>query len=170
MSGKREAGQAALELSVVLPIALALLIGLVDMGRVVWANDAISNAAAEAARFAIVRGGASSNPCPVGPPSGSAIVPAPSVSCPHPSPSKQAILDRARERAWAVGGTVRAQACYGMGCRGDQDIPGATNARGTSVTVTVTADLSLVSTAFLGAIVGRHTFTLSASSTMPVNH
>jgi hypothetical protein len=170
MRRRREAGQASLELAIVLPMAMALLIGMFDIGRVVWANDVASSAAAEAVRFAIVRGGSISNPCPVGPPGGSAIVPPPSSTCPYPSPSKQAIVDRARERAWAVGGTIGVQVCYGAGCRGDGDAAGATNARGTPVTVTVSTDLSLVSTAFLGAILGRQTFPVHASSTLPVNN
>ena len=60
----------------VIPIFVLLLVGTFDLGHVVWANDALSSAAREAARYAIVHGGSSSTACPVGPPADSAIVPA----------------------------------------------------------------------------------------------
>jgi len=154
------------EFTIVMPLAMALLVGLFDLGRVVWANDVVASAAAEAVRFAIVRGGSFSTLCPVGPAAGTATIPAPSGSCPYPSPSKQSIVNQAITKAWAVGGTVRAQACYGVGCTGDTDIAGATNARGQSVTVTVTADLALV----VPALLGDTRFTVTTTSTMLVDH
>ncbi|MEO7117701.1 MAG: TadE family protein [Candidatus Limnocylindrales bacterium] len=53
----RDRGQALVEFALVLPILATLLFGLLDVGRVVWAQDSISNAAREGARFAIVHGG-----------------------------------------------------------------------------------------------------------------
>ena len=163
---RSERGQSAAEFAMILPIAMALMLGLFDIGRIVWAADGVAHAAAEAARFAIVRGGSASNPCPVGPAAGEATVPAPSASCPFPSPSKQAIVQRALGRAWAVGGSVRVQVCYGQGCSGTTDVAGVTNARGTPVTVTVSADLGLVASALLNA----GPFTVTGTSTMIVNH
>lgn len=160
-------GQSLVEFALILPILVMLLMGVFDIGRVVWANDALSSAAREAARFAIVHGGAKSNPCPVGPPDlPDTVVPAASASCPYPSPSKQSIIDVANKFAIAAGRDVTAQVCYGAGCSGDTDIAGATNRRGTPVTVTVTSSVDMTA----AGIVGWRTFTVSSSSTMLVNN
>jgi Flp pilus assembly protein TadG len=53
----RQLGQSLVEFALVLPIFLAILIGMVDIGRAVWANNAVANAAREAARWAVVHGG-----------------------------------------------------------------------------------------------------------------
>jgi hypothetical protein len=146
---------------------MMLLMGVLDIGRVVWANDSMGNAAREAARFAIVHGGAKSNPCPVGPPDlPDTVVPAASASCPNPSPSKQSIIDMARQFAIASGRDVTVAVCYGTGCSGNIDAPGATNRRGTPVTVTVTSNVDMSAT----GIIGWRTFGVSSSSTMLVNH
>jgi hypothetical protein len=163
-------GQALVEFSVVLPIALILLVGLFDLGRVVWAADVTAHAASEAARFAIVRGSSTHSACPVGPPPGVIAIPPPSADCPHPSPSKQAIIDLALEAAATTGGAVGAQACYGSGCQGDTDVAGAVNSRGTELTVTVSADLDLVTTSILGSILGRSSFAVTNTATMQVNN
>jgi hypothetical protein len=160
------AGQTLVEFALVAPIFFALLLGMVDLGRVIWANNAIANGAREGARFAIVHGGSAANPCPVGPPGpDTQDIPA-SVTCPHPSPSKEAIRDVARGQAFAAGGDVVVQVCYGAGCSGDTDAAGATNVRGTPVTVTVISNLGLVT----GTLAGWPAFGLSSSSTMLVNH
>jgi Flp pilus assembly protein TadG len=159
-------GQSMVEFALVLPILVLLLAGFFDFGRVVLGNDALAHAAREAARYAIVHGGSSLNPCPVGPAGPEAVVPAASASCPFPSPSKESIRIEAREQAAAAGSDVTVQVCYGAGCVGDTDIPGATNARGTPVTVTVTSTVSMTA----GSIIGFTSFDVSNTSTMLVNH
>lgn len=160
------AGQTLVEFALVAPIFFALMFGMVDLGRVIWANNAIANGAREGARFAIVHGGSAANRCPVGPPGPETQDIVASVTCPHPSPSKEAIRDVARGMAFAAGGDVVVQVCYGAGCTGDTDAAGATNVRGTPVTVTVISNVGLMT----GALAGWPAFSLSSSSTMLVNH
>ena len=166
MRHRRTRGQALVEFALVIPVFLALLLGMIDLGRAVWAADSLASAAREAARFAIVHGGTASNPCPVGPPTVDTVIPAASVTCPHPSPSKEAIKAAAASAALAGGLDIVVTVCYGAGCSGDTDTPGATNARGTPVTVVISSRIPLTSAALLG--IGP--FNLSGSSTMLVNH
>jgi len=154
------------EFALVMPIIAVLLFGLLDVGRVVWALDSINTAAREGARFAIVHGGSPATACPVGPAAATANVPAASPSCPNPSPSKQAIKDIASGGAIAAGGAITVDVCYGDGCTGDTDVSGATNARGTLVTVRVHSTVSLV----LAALLRLGDFTLTGTSTMLVNN
>jgi hypothetical protein len=159
-------GQSMVEFALILPILVLLLAGFFDFGRVVLGNDALAHAAREAARYAIVHGGSSLNPCPVGPAGPEAVIPTASPACPFPSPSKESIRIEAREQAAAAGSDVTVQVCYGAGCTGDDDIPGATNVRGTPVTVTVTSTVGMTA----GSIIGFTSFDVSNSSTMLVNH
>ena len=169
MNRRREPrGQAIVEFAVTFPIFILLLISLFDLGHVVWINSAQSNAAREGVRLAIVHGGSDSTACPMGPPGPQTIIPSPSVSCPYPSPSKQAIKDEVSQWLIGVGGTTTVSVCYGdvTTCSGDVDYPGATNVRGSKVTVTVTTTTGLAAPSLLGL----GDFTLSATSTMLVNH
>ncbi len=173
MSTRRRSrrGQALVEFALVLPLFLALLIGAVDLGRAVWANDSLAAAAREAARFAIVHGGSATTKCPVGPPGPDAIIPPASASCQHPSPSKDGIRAVALGAAQAAGSDVTVTVCYGAGCSGDTDAVdasgrSATNVRGTPITVVVQGRVDMV----LPSIVGFRSFTLTGSSTMLVNH
>jgi hypothetical protein len=164
-------GQTLVEFGLLLPVLLMMLMGVFDIGRVVFANDMVSNAAREAARFAIVHGGSSITECPVGPPGPEAVIPAASPTCPYPSPSKEAIREVARSWAIAAGHSVVVEVCYGVACSGDTDeLDGdgdpATNERGTPVTVTVRSSVSMVMTALLGL----ENFDVISSSTMRVNH
>jgi Flp pilus assembly protein TadG len=159
-------GQTLVETALVLPVLVFLLAGFFDFGRVVLANDALSHAAREAARYAIVHGGSSANPCPVGPPAEDAVVPPASASCPHPSPSKESIYQEARQSGELGGLTVTVEVCYGEGCAGNTDAAGATNERGTPVTVTVRTTVQMVAAPLLGVA----SFDVSSSSTMLVNH
>jgi len=154
------------EFALVLPILVLLLVGFFDLGRVVLANDGLAHAAREAARFAVVHGGSPFNPCPAGPPGPETVIPTASVSCPHPSPSKESIRIEAREQAAAAGSTVIVEVCYGAGCVGDTDIVGATNVRGTPVTVTVHSTVTMSA----ASVIGFSSFDVSNSSTMLVNH
>ena len=159
-------GQALVETALILPIFLALMLGIVDMGRAVWATTSLASAAREAARFAIVHGGSANTPCPVGPAGTNTVIPVADASCPYPSPSKQSIVDAATAAAIAGGSNVTVAVCYGVGCTGNTNTAGATNDRGQSITVSVTSQVDLV----VPALLGRSSFTLSGSSTMVVNH
>lgn len=163
-------GQSLVEFALVFPLFLVILIGMVDVGRSIWANNSVANAAREAARYAIVHGGTKSNPCPVGPPvttgSNKTVIPAASTSCPYPSPSKEGIKEAARSYAIAAGFPVSVQVCYGSGCTGDTDITGATNARGTPVTVTVSGQVPML----VPKLVGINQIDVDATSTMLVSH
>ncbi len=159
-------GQALVEFALVIPMFLAMLFGIVDLGRVVWANNSLANAAREAARFAIVHGGSKVNACPVGPPVPSeTVIPAASASCPYPSPSREAVRDHARAVSNAAGTDLVVEVCYGESCVGDTDAIGATNGRGTPVTVTVKSRVPILT----GGLIGRGDFSVSGSSTMLVN-
>ena len=166
----RGAGQSLVEFALVLPLFLTILIGMVDVGRAIWANNVVANAAREAARYAIVHGGTSTNPCPVGPPvttgSNKTVIPAASTSCPYPSPSKEGIRDAARNFAIAAGFPVTIEVCYGLNCSGDTDISGATNARGTPITVRVTSQVPMI----VPKLVGINQLNIDATSSMLVSH
>ena len=162
-------GQAIVEFALTIPIFIVLLVAVFDLGHVVWANNALATAAREAARFAIVHGGSSTTECPVGPPvPGVTMVPGASEDCPFPSPSKQAVKNEALDWLIAVGGTPTVSVCYGVvsTCTGDTDAVGATNERGTPLTVTVRATVDLAAP----SLFGFDGFDLSANSTMLVNH
>jgi len=169
---RRGRGQSLAEFAIVLPVFLMLLFGTIDLGRGIWATDAATHAAAEAARFTIVHGGSAATGCPVGPPAATAIIPSASAACPYPSPSKQAIKDMATQAAIASGAGTEVHVCYGEGCGGatsdtwDTDVPGATNARGTLITVRVTVHVHLVT----GSLLHIPDFALTGTSTMVVNH
>jgi hypothetical protein len=164
-------GQALVEFALVVPIFLVMLMGVVDIGRAIWAQNSLAAAAREGARFAIVHGGSTNTACPVGPPGPFAVIPTASSSCPYPSPSKQAIKDAVIANAVAGGGNLTVTVCYGFNCSGDTDTldalgATATDARGVPVTVAATSRVNLVMPALLGA----SGFGISGSSTMVVNH
>ncbi|HEY5486532.1 MAG TPA: TadE/TadG family type IV pilus assembly protein [Candidatus Limnocylindrales bacterium] len=173
---RRGTGQALVEFALVLPLFLFLVFGTIDLGRGVWAMDAASHAASEAARFAIVHGGSNTDTCPVGPlpPGWSGTV---AASCSHPSPSKQSIYDVATTSAIASGGAATVTACYAnpsslvvanQTCVGDTDSPAPDgyNTRGMSVTVKVTVHVRI----FTGALLGVNNFDVSSTATMVVNN
>jgi hypothetical protein len=163
----RTAGQALVETALVMPIFLMLLMGIVDLGRAVWATTSLASAAREATRFAIVHGGSAYSSCPVGPPGLDSPTVTASPACPYPSPSKQSIVDAARTAAIAGGSNVSVSVCYGDGCSGNTDVPTTgNNARGQTVTVVVSSTVNLV----VPALLGQSAFNLSGSSTMVVNH
>jgi hypothetical protein len=171
-----ERGQSIVEMALVLPIFILVLVAIFDLGHVVWANDQLSNAAREAARFAIVHGGSESTACPVGPPVDPAVPPP--TNCPIPvSPSKQAIRDAASNWARSAGLTVTTWVCYWdadpmpdvAACDAADDSvdtdPG-NNARGQKVSVMVTASVALAVPSFFG----MGSINVSSTSTMLVNH
>jgi hypothetical protein len=163
--GRRgQRGQGLTEFALVAPIFLAMIFGIVDLGRVVWANNSLAGAAREAARYASVHGGSVTTACPSGPMPTGVVPPAASVSCPFPSPSKRAVMDVVRAHAVAGGAPLVVQVCYGLNCTGTTDT--GSNKRGSPVTVRVTGTIDLVTTSLLGL----GAFTVSGSSTMLVNH
>jgi Flp pilus assembly protein TadG len=174
-------GQGLAEFALVLPVFLAMLIGMVDLGRAVWANNSVATAAREAARFASVHGGScedltstgctSSNYCPVGPAVSTAAIPAASSACPYPSNSKQSIYDTANGYAIAGGTSTTVTACYfnpstTTSCTGNTDGSGGNNARGMAVTVVVSSQVPMI----LGSFLGVGTVNVSGTSTMLINH
>jgi len=189
---KRAGGQGLVEFALVLPVFMVMLIGMVDLGRAIWANNSVANAAREAARFASVHGGScedltgsvcsSSNYCPVGPAAAGSAVPSVSVSCPYPSPSKQSIYNTATGYLVGGGSSTTVTACYWVpstltntdgssrlaatsSCSGNTDTA-STNARGAAVTVFVSTQVPMI----LGSFLGFQTMTVSATSTMLINH
>jgi hypothetical protein len=168
-SRTHSAGQALVETALVIPIFLMLLMGIVDLGRAVWATTSLASAAREATRFAIVHGGSPLSSCPVGTAGPESPTVAASASCPYPAPSKQSIEDAAKSAAIAGGSNVAVTVCYGTAttpCSGNSDAVGGNNARGQTVTVVVTSTVNLV----VPALLGRSSINLSGSSTMVVNH
>jgi hypothetical protein len=159
-------GQAMVEFALIFPIFILLLVGMFDLGRVVWVNNTLATAAREAARFAIVHGAKSA--CPVGP---GVVVPTDPASCPFPTPLRQAIKEVADKWAAGTSASVTVSVCYGIvtTCAGDVDqvtTPMPDNSRGSQVMVTVTSTVGLS----LPSLVGFSGFDLSATSTMLVNH
>ncbi len=166
MNGRRlPRGQALVEFALIVPLFLAMIFAIFDFGRVIWANDAVGNAAREAARYAIVHGGSKSNTCPVGPPTPDVtVVPPASASCPYPSPSVQSIVNVANSFSVAGGAPIVVEVCYGKGCSGN--VSTDTNRRGALVTVTVSSTVGILT----GRLLGHESFAVSAKSTMLVNH
>ena len=153
------------EFALIFPIFILLLVGMFDLGRVVWVNNTLATAAREAARYAIVHGEKSA--CPVGPGAPGAVSP----DCLYPSPLRDGIKEVAHKWAAGTSANVTVSVCYGIvtTCAGDVDQvsnPMPNNSRGTQVMVTVTSTVGLS----LPSLVGFSGFDLSATSTMLVNH
>lgn len=153
------------------PLFVAILIGIIDVSRVVWGWNVVGAAAREGARFAIVNGGTATTACPVGPPAGTAIPPLPG-SCPYvdsftTGDKKAAIREVALRHAIAGGSGATVEVCYGAGCSGDVDATAATNARGTPMTVTVRSTVPLVAPNLLRM---NPAFPITGRTTMLVSH
>src|SRR6186997_2613486 len=54
LPGRRDRGQALVEVALVAPLFFLMFFGIIDLARVIWANDVVANAAREGARFASV--------------------------------------------------------------------------------------------------------------------
>lgn len=173
---RHERGQALVEFALIIPLFLFLLIAIFDLGHVVWANNSLSTAAREAARFAVVHGGSTRSTCPQGPlPTTYGGTIGTAAECGFtPSALSPWVDSRAGIKAAAarwfngVGGNPVVSVCYGVvsSCTSDTDASGATNARGQMVTVTVTASVGLAAPSFLGF----GPFNLSGTATMLVNN
>jgi Flp pilus assembly protein TadG len=158
---RRSRGQALVEAAIVAPLFFAILFGMIDLGRVIWANDVVSNAAREAARFASVNAGTV----------GIELV-----------LSEEATKDEIRAHAEnfviAGGMNTRVTVCFSavhiatgtQGCTGDDDelLGGqpAAYERGNLVTVVVESDVPI----FASAVMGGAPFTVRAESTVLINN
>ena len=166
LAGRRdERGQGLAEFAIVLPVFLLIVFGMIDVGRVIWATDDITNAAREGARYASIHGGSFFTTCPAGP----SLAGTPAPSCPAWSPdSKEPIRTATRAYFVAAGGSQTVWVCYytSTACSGNTDQSGATNTRGSYVTVTVQATVPLVT----GRFIGLAGFTVNAHSTVLVNN
>jgi Flp pilus assembly protein TadG len=145
-------GQALVEFAFVLPLFLAMVFAAIDLGRVIWANDMLANAAREGARYASVHGDA-----PV-----TTLV------------TKQQIRDHTMARLIAAGSNAVVTVCYSsvqvasstVGCTGNDNETGVTATRGALVTVAVTADVPVIT----GVLLGLSDFSVTGSSTVLVNN
>ncbi|MGQ9457375.1 MAG: TadE/TadG family type IV pilus assembly protein [Anaerolineae bacterium] len=58
----RTRGQSAVEFALAFPVVVLLILGLVDLGRLMWAYQSLAHAVREGTRYAIVHGSASPQP------------------------------------------------------------------------------------------------------------
>jgi Flp pilus assembly protein TadG len=159
------AGQALVEFALVLPLFLLMLFAMVDIGRVIWANDNLANAAREGARWASVHGNWKLAECQTGPSAGTA----PPIQCTPTTPDyKEPTRVHARGFLVAPGSDVVIYVCYFYtnACSLDADEAGASNARGGFVTVTATSTVQIIT----GSLLGMGSFPVSSSSTVVINN
>jgi Flp pilus assembly protein TadG len=154
---RRSRGQALVEVALVAPLFFALLFGLIDLGRVIWAIDSVGAAAREGARYASVNACTKSPKC-----------------SPIQAPTRDEIKTYALGFVVAGGVNPTSTVCFSpvtIGsrqptCSGDLDSGAAGYERGNLVTVGVQSNVPV----FLGAIFGSSTFPVSASSTVLINN
>ena len=156
----RPRGQGLVEFALVIPLFLLMLFGMIDVGRVIWANDALANAAREGARYASIHGDSDL------------------ARFSGPTATKQDIKDQTTNYAIAGGTNIVVTVCYSAvhissstaGCSGDvaETVSGTavTNRRGSHVTVTATATVPILT----GSLLGMGNFTVSGSSTVLINN
>lgn len=150
---ERSRGQAMVEVALVSPLFFALLFGLIDLGRVIWAIDVVGSAAREGARYASVHAGT------------------PGIKG---NDLKSPDEIKAHALGFVVAGGVNPSAtvCFSevnissqqLGCSGDTST--GAQVRGNLVTVTVQSSVPV----FLGAVFGSGTFPVSATSTVLINN
>jgi Flp pilus assembly protein TadG len=148
----RAHGQALAEVALVLPLFFALLFGLIDLGRVIWAIDVVGGAAREGARYASVHAGS--------PGAGTGVA------------TEDEIKAHALGFVVAGGLNTSASVCFSAvtiasqsaGCSGGFDVD--MYKRGNLVTVRVESQVPI----FLGAIFGRDAFDVSGESTVLINN
>jgi hypothetical protein len=161
----RGGGQALVEFALVLPLFLLMLFAIIDIGRVIWANDNLANAAREGARWASVHGDWKYAECQTGP----AVGTSPPVQCTPTTPDpKEPTRVHARGFLVAPGSSVVISVCYfhTTPCSLDADEAGASNTRGGFVTVTATSTVQIITGSFLG----MGSFAVSSSSTVIINN
>ena len=151
---RRGRGQALVEAALVLPLFFTIFFGVIDIARVIWANDVVANAAREGARFASVNGGS------------------------IPNIGVEATPDAIREHTlnFIIAGGVDATVtvCFSKvnvaseteGCVGDVSEDGAEYQRGNLVTVRVQTRVPV----FTGALAGHPDFIVTGESTVLINN
>lgn len=147
-------GQALVEAALVLPLFFAMFFGVIDIARVIWANDVVANAAREGSRFASVNAGS------------------------IPGITDEVTPDIIREHALgfviAGGSDTTVTVCFStvqiasgtQGCSGDVSEDGAEFERGNLVTVRVQSRVPV----FSGALVGHGDFIVTGESTVLINN
>jgi hypothetical protein len=161
----RRRGQSLAEFALVLPLFLAMVFGIIDLGRVIWAMDDLGNAAREGARYASVHGNSDLTPCPTGP--GATAQPGcPALGSDLKDPTRQAV----QGFLVAPGSSIVIEVCYfdtaSVGCTGNSDQSGAGNARGEYVRVTVHSTVQL----FTASLLGMGPFSVNGQSTVLINN
>ena len=158
-SARRESrGQALAEVALVAPLFFLMVFGVIDLGRVVWANDIAASAAREGARYASVHAG--------------------NID-PDALATKTDIRDHATQYVIAGGLNIGVTVCFSTvhiasslaGCAGDADeiLPGGLTAdykRGNLVTVSVTTSVPTI----LGSFFRRPQWTVYGESTALINN
>jgi Flp pilus assembly protein TadG len=146
-------GQALTEVAMVAPLFFLMVFGTIDIGRVVWANDAVAGAAREGARYASVRAGNIN----------------PEVA------TEDEIRAHTLNYVIAAGVNPSVAVCFasaatmanqGAGCTGDVDEPGMEFERGNLVKVTVTSQVPII----LGSFFGAGNWTVTGESMVLINN
>jgi Flp pilus assembly protein TadG len=153
LSSRRSRGQALAEVALVAPLFFLMVFGIIDLARVIWANDVVAGAAREGARFASVHVGT------------------PGLTDPA---SKDDIRAHTTDYVIAGGMNVTVTVCFSAvhiasgqaGCTGDVDEAGAGYERGNLVTVTVTSHVPT----FIRSLFGNGDWAVSGESTVQINN
>jgi len=151
---RQDRGQALVEAALVLPLFFTIFFGVVDIARVIWANDVVGNAAREGARFASVNGG--------------------TIQGFTDEVTPDAIREHALNFVVAAGADATVTVCFSRvniaseteGCTGDVSEAGAEYERGNLVTVRVQSRVPV----FTGALAGQPDFIVTAESTVLINN
>ncbi len=170
MTRRHDHGQTLLEFSLVFPVFVLVLFGLFDVGRLVYSNSVLSQAAREAARVGAVEAGWIGNPNadPSCNQSGGPV-------CPPSSAALLTDVTRAANRMVAGMGTITnvyldctapGGAPTGAWATGDCNPANSENTTGDLVSVRVVFTFTPV-TPVIGQIIGS--VTLSGSATMVID-
>jgi len=130
-----------------------MVFGVIDLGRVVWANDIAASAAREGARYASIHAG------------NAALT---------QFATKTEIRDHTTQYVIAGGLNIGVTVCFSAvhiatsqpGCTGDTDETGADYARGNLVTVGVTTSVPTL----LGSVFGKTQWAIRGESTVLINN
>lgn len=146
-------GQALTEVALVAPLFFLMLFGMIDLGRVIWANDVVANAAREGARYASVHAGTPALTTEVGKPD---------------------IRTHALGFVTGAGSGTTVTVCFSYvhvstqqhGCTGDVDEGPDAYAKGNLVTVVVSTNVPMITS----ALFGFSSFAVTGESTVLVNN
>jgi Flp pilus assembly protein TadG len=147
-------GQALVEVALVAPLFFLMVFGIIDLGRIIWANDVVGNAAREGARFASVHAGLA----------GYTVTATPDQIREH---AEGFVIAGGTDTAVTVCfSSIENVASQQRGCSGDQSEDGADYRRGNLVTVRVESHVPVIITAILGG----GPFTVAGESTVLINN